>query len=115
MSETISGRATVLAATVCSGKWYQSGTNRYDFVLEVRPDRGQPTFRTEVANVRIYQAQPPVGTDVAVEIDAASREVRILWRGDPNLDMDAWRSARKQHDEQQRRDLLRGPDSSPPG
>lgn len=94
MSSKISGRATVLAATVSSGKWFQSGTNRYNFVLDVRPGDGSPTFRTQLSNVRIYQAKPAAGIDVAVEVESGTREVTLLWKGDPNLDMDAWRAQR---------------------
>jgi hypothetical protein len=47
---------------------------------------------------------------------ASSREVTILWRGDPNLDMDAWRAQRKSRDEQARNDALNGPPgTSAPG
>lgn len=95
-----SGRATVLVATVASGKWFQSGTNRFDFVLEVRPDDGSDSFRAQVTNLRIYQPTPQPGIDVAVEFEPVSHKVRILWRGDPNLDMDAWRAQRKSQAEQ---------------
>jgi hypothetical protein len=109
MSAKATGRATVLLATVATGKWYQSGTNRFDFVVEVRPDDGSPAFRAEVPNLRIYQAKPQPGIDVAVEYDAGSHEVTILWRGDPNLDMDAWRDQRKTDSDQERQALLRQP------
>jgi hypothetical protein len=98
-----------LVATVCPGKWFQSGTNRYDFVVEVHPDDGSAAFRAEVSNLRVYQATPKPGIDVAVEFDPASREVTILWRGDPNLDQDAWRAKRKADSEQLRLDALREP------
>ncbi len=103
------GRATVLVATVCTGKWYQSGTDRYDFVVEVHPDDGSSTFRAEVPNLRIYGGKPKPGIDVAVEFDPATREVTMLWRGDPNFDMDAWRAKRKTDSDQLRRDALREP------
>jgi hypothetical protein len=116
MGRAATGRATVLLATVSTGKWFQSGTNRFDFVLEVRPDDGSPAFRAEVANLRVYQPRPKPGIDVAVEFDPKSREVTILWRGDPNLDMDAWRAQRKGRDEQARNDALDGPPgTSAPG
>jgi hypothetical protein len=39
-----------------------------------------------------------------------------LWRGDPNLDMDAWRAQRKGRAEQARNDALDGPPgTSAPG
>jgi hypothetical protein len=108
MSHVSTGRATVLSATVASGKWYQSGTSRFDFVVDVRPDDGSAGFRAEVTNLRIYQPKPEPGIDVAVQFDTQSHDVTILWRGDPNLDMDAWRAERKAHDEQQRLAALRG-------
>jgi hypothetical protein len=118
MSKTppATGRATLLVATVASGKWFQSGTNRFDFVLEVRPDDGSPSFRAQVSNLRIYQAKAQPGIDVAVEFDPVRHDVTILWRGDPNLDMDAWRTERQSHDEQQRLDALRDitPDAGQP-
>jgi hypothetical protein len=109
MSKAATGRATVLVATVCTGAWYQSGTDRYDFVVEVHPDDGSAAFRAEVSNLRVYQAIPKPGIEVAVEFDPHSRKVTILWRGDPNLDMDAWRARRKADADAQRLDALRQP------
>lgn len=82
MSKTppATGRATVLVATVASGKWFQSGTNRFDFVVEVRPDDGSPALPARVSNLRIYQSKPQPGIDVAVEFDSVSHDVTILWR-----------------------------------
>jgi hypothetical protein len=114
VSSPIPGRATVLVATVSSGKWFQSGSNRFDLVLDVRPGDGSPGFRTELVNQRIYQAKPQPGIDVAVEIAPGSREVTLLWKGDPNLDLDAWRSQREQGDRQAREAALRGDDPRPP-
>lgn len=107
MSKAATGRATVLVATVSTGKWFQSGTNRFDFVLEVRPADGGPSFRAEVSNLRVYQPSPKLGIDVAVEFDPDSHAVTILWRGDPNLDMDAWRAQRKSRDDQARNDAVK--------
>jgi hypothetical protein len=97
-----------LAATVSSGKWYQSGKFRFDFVLEVRSSDGSPSFRVELLNVRIYQATPKVGIEVAVEVVPGTHDVTILWKHDPNLDMDAWRKQRDDRDAQTRRDALNG-------
>jgi hypothetical protein len=108
VSTPIPGRAAVLIATVSSGKWFQSAGNRYDFVLDVRPGDGSPTFRAELINQRIYQSTPSAGTDVAVEIDPGTHNVTLLWKGDPNLDLNAWRDQRK-HDDQAGHDAaLRG-------
>src|SRR3954453_779642 len=108
MSSAISGRATVLVATVNSGKWFQSGANRFDFVLDVRPDDGSAPFRAELMNQRIYHNKPAVGIDVGVEIDPSSRAVTLSWKGDPNLDMDAWRDQRKNRDQAARDAAMRG-------
>jgi hypothetical protein len=114
VSSPIPGRATVLVATVNSGKWFQSGSNRFDFVLDVHPGDGSPGFRTELVNERIYQAKPKAGIDVAVEIAAGTQDVTLLWKGDPNLDLDAWRAQREQGDRSPRDAALRGDGPSGP-
>lgn len=114
MSTALPGRATVLAATVASGKWYQSGKFRYDFVLDVRPGDGGDPFRVQVLNVRIYQATPRVGIEVAVEIVPGTQEVTILWKDDPNLDLNAWRRQRELRDERIRLAALDGTDPAAP-
>jgi hypothetical protein len=114
MSTPVPGRATVLAATVSTGKWYQSGKFRYDFVLAVRPSDGSAEFRVQLLNVRIYQATPKVGLEVAVEIVPGTQEVTLLWKNDPNLDLDAWRRQREHRDEQTRLAALHGIDPTDP-
>ncbi|MGI8336531.1 hypothetical protein ACRYCC_41875 [Actinomadura scrupuli] len=114
MSTPLPGRATVLAATVASGKWYQSGKFRYDFVLDVRPGDGGAPFRVQLLNVRIYQAAPQPGIEVAVEIVPGTQEVTLLWKDDPNLDLNAWRRQRELRDEQIRLAALNGTDPADP-
>jgi hypothetical protein len=110
MSSPIPGRATVLVATVNSGKWFQSGAHRFDFVLDVRPSDGSGNFRAELLNQRVYHDTPAIGIDVGVEIDSATRAVTLKWRGDPNLDLDAWRDQRKDRDQAARDAAMRGED-----
>ena len=108
MSKAIRGRATVVAATTSHGKWYQSGAYRYNFVLDVEPGDGSPAFRTELTNVRIFQATPQPGSEIAVEIVPGSRDVKVLWKGDPTLDLDALHAHRRTHEDQVWLAALRG-------
>jgi hypothetical protein len=107
LSKAIPGQATVLAATQTGhSRWYQSAANRYDFALDVRADDGSVAFRTQLLNVRIYQNAPKPGTEMRVEIGPGDNTVTILWKGDPNLDLDAWRAQRAEHDQQTQRAAL---------
>jgi hypothetical protein len=110
MGNNTPGQATILSATLTQhGHFWQAGTYRYDIVLDVRPGGGAAPFRAQLLNQRIYQNAPKAGTVVAVTVRTGTQDVTLIWKGDPNLDLNAWRDQRRALQEQQRLNALNSP------
>ena len=94
--------ATVVTSNVNRAAREHATPDRYDVVLDVLPDdrqHGVPQ-RVQLVDVTLGQMLPMIGSSVTVRVvepGAAEpgavepRTVEIVWRGDPNLDVDAHR------------------------
>lgn len=82
-------RATVLSSNVNHGS-RSAAAQRYDVVLDLA-DPGEPTRRIHLVGIALGPMLPVIGSSVAVAVSATG-DVEIVWRGDPNLDLDAHRA-----------------------
>jgi hypothetical protein len=81
-------RATVVSSNVNPGS-RAAHTERYDVELDVLVSGASPR-RVQLVDIALGPMLPIIGSTVAV-IVSPSGDVEILWRGDPNLDLDAHR------------------------
>lgn len=84
--------ATVVTSNVNRASREHDVSDHYDVVLDVIAER-QP-IRVHLHDVALGPMLPMIGTSVTVRLaDGAGDPVveEIMWRGDPNLDVDAHR------------------------
>jgi len=85
--------ATVVRSNVNRAAREHAVPDRYDVVLDVFAGPGDPT-RVQLVDVTLGPMLPMIGSTLTVRLvaDSDPRDgVEILWRGDPNLDVDAHR------------------------
>ena len=86
--------ATVVRSNVNRAAREHAVPDRYDVVLDVFTTSGNPS-RVHLVDVTLGPMLPMIGSTVTVRLvaerDPSDGGVEILWRGDPNLDVDAHR------------------------
>ena len=82
-------RATVVSSNVNPDSRV-AGVARYDVVLDLA-DLPAPSRRIHLVGIALGPMLPVIGSLVTVAVSVAG-EVEILWRGDPNLDLEAHRA-----------------------
>jgi len=84
--------ATVVRSNVNRAAREHAEPNRYDVVLDVFTERRDPS-RIQLLDVVLGPMLPMIGSTVTVRVagEISPDTVEILWRGDPNLDVDAHR------------------------
>jgi hypothetical protein len=90
MSATDPQLATVVAANINRAARAEGRMQHYDLVLDVVDPDGT-VVRHELTAVAMGTMLPMVGSAVRVRAGDGGR-VEVLWRGDPNLDLDAHRA-----------------------